>query len=152
MRRRSAPKPFHWNTRTPRADVGTVNRPQVDKSPELLTKQVQGQPASDIEERLYVALARKFGAANVVFQPSYLGPKNLTEVRPDFAVYGRPTVIIMYADGEFTHSTAEEQQHDKLQDARLFQAMQGRIDFPVHIPARELKTFTAARQAVDQRW
>jgi hypothetical protein len=146
------PKPFHWSTRTPHTDVSTLNRPQANKTPELLTKRVQGQPASDIEERLYAALARKFGGGNVYFQPSYLGPKNLTEVKPDFAVYGRPTVIIVYADGEFAHKTAEQQQHDKLQDARLFQAMQGQIDFPVHIPQRELGTAAAARQAVDQRW
>ena len=145
-------KPFKWNTRVPHADVGVVNRPEPTLTPEVLTKQVQGQPASDIEERLYAALVRKFGGGNVYFQPSYLGPKNLTEVKPDFAIYGRPTVIIVYADGEFAHKTAEQQQHDKLQDARLFQAMQGQIDFPVHIPQRELETAAAARQAVDQRW
>ena len=52
-------KPFKWNTRVPHADVGVVNRPEPTLTPEVLTKQVQGQPASDIEERLYAALVNR---------------------------------------------------------------------------------------------
>ncbi|MDD1679722.1 MAG: hypothetical protein LUO93_11140 [Methanomicrobiales archaeon] len=150
--KRKTEKPFHWNTRLPKSAVGTLNRPTPDKTAEVLFGVVQGQPASDIEERLYRALDKKFGAQHIEFQPSYLGPKNVSDVRPDFAVYGGPTVIIIYADGEFAHGTAADIEHDKLQDARLFAEMQGHIDFPVHIPGRELATAELARVAVDKRW
>lgn len=143
-------KPFKWKVPRPAGKPKREWAAPVEPEQEKLTGAVQGQPASDIEERLNNALAERFGGQNVQFQPSYLGPKNLTEVRPDFAVHGQGRVLIIYADDEFTHRDTE--QHDKVQDARLFQAMEGLIEFPVRIPGRELASKDLARQAVSQRW
>ena len=86
-------KPFVWKVSKPASADMPLQRFEAETEQEVLTQQVMGQPASDIEERLYVALGKKFGFGNVEFQPSYLGPKNLTEVRPDFAVHGAPWAI-----------------------------------------------------------
>lgn len=145
-------KPFKW--KVPKAAGKPVrdNIIEVEPEEEALTGLVRGQKASDIEERLYLALAAKFGWQNVEFQPSYIGVRNVDEVRPDFAIHGLPRMIVVYADDEFTHGTAEAKQHDKVQDARLMQKLGNMIEPPVRILGNELRTKELARQAVEQRW
>ncbi|MFA5808743.1 MAG: hypothetical protein WC935_00215 [Thermoleophilia bacterium] len=145
-------KPFKWKVIRPARPDRPLDRLEPEPDKEVLTGLVRGEPASDLEERLYGALVAKFGANNVEFQPSYLGIRNLTEVRPDFAIHGGAKIIIIFADDKFTHGTAETIEHDKLSDARLMQAMAGEIEIPVHISDRELDTKDAARAAVEKRW
>lgn len=145
-------KPFKWKVVRPTRPDRPLNRLEPEPEKEALTGLVMGEKASDLEERLYGALVAKFGAQNVEFQPSYLGMRNLSEVRPDFAIHGGPKIIIIFADDRFTHGTAKTKEHDKLQDARLMQEMGGEIEIPVHIDDRELDSKEAARKAVEDRW
>ena len=149
---RKVDKPFKWKTPRPKREDRPLERLDVKPEKEVLTGLVLGEPASDLEERLYPALGQKFGFGNIEFQPSYLGMRNLTEVRPDFAVYGGARLLIIFADDEFTHGSAEQQQKDKVSDARLMQAMGGDIEPPVHISGRELASKEDARRAVESRW
>jgi len=149
---RKKEKPFKWRVIKPARPDRPLQRLKPEPEKENLTGLVRGEKASDLEERLFGALVAKFGNQNVEFQPSYLGIRNLTEVRPDFAIHGGAKIIIIFADDKFTHGTAETIEHDKLSDARLMQAMAGEIEVPVHISDRELDTKDAARNAVEARW
>lgn len=145
-------KPFKWSVPKVASPRGPVHRVELDRLVEQLSGQIRGEPASDLEERLFVALGKHFGFENVEFSPSYLGVRNLTEVRPDFAVYGQGRIIIVYADGEFTHHTAEQKEHDRVQDLRLMSDLEGLADVPVRIPERELGSIKEAIEAVSKRW
>jgi hypothetical protein len=152
VRRKTDPKPFEWKVARPTRQDRPLDRLEIEPEKEVLTGLVMGEQASDLEERLYTALGEKFGFGNVEFQPSYLGIKNLTEVRPDFAVHGGSRIVIVYADDEFTHGSAEQKQKDKMNDARLMAQMGGYIEPPVHIMGVELKSNADARAAVEARW
>ena len=152
MPRKKQEKPFHWKVIKPQREDRPLDRLEPDKEEESLTGLVLGEKASDLEERLYYALGRKFGFDNIGFQPSYLGIRNLTEVRPDFVVYGGAKWLIVYADDEFTHGSAEQKQKDKINDARLMAMMGGDIEPPVHISGRELQSKNDAMKAVNDRW
>jgi hypothetical protein len=152
MPRKANPQPFKWQVVRPQRADRPLDRLEIEPEDEKLTGLVLGEQASDIEERLYNALGQKFGFGNIEFQPSYLGIKNLTEVRPDFAVHGGARIIIVYADDEFTHGTAEQKQRDKMNDARLMAQMSGIIEQPVHIMGMELRSKVDARAAVEARW
>lgn len=149
---RKKEKPFVWKVPKAASEERPLERLEIDTDAEGLTGIVQDQDASDIEERLYGALVSKFGKQNVVFQPSYLGIRNVDEVRPDFAIYGGARLVIVYADDEFTHGSAETKQHDKIQDARLMAMMDGEIESPVHIMGDRLRSKEDARRAVEETW
>ncbi len=116
---------------------------------EELTGIVQGQGATDIEERLYIGYLHNGVSPNdIEFQPSYIANKNMAgEIRPDFAIHiGQ--IQIWYADESYFHSTAEQRNKDAFNDARLFHEMQGRIQYPIHISGDDLETQQKADAAV----
>lgn len=122
---------------------------RISKPLEGLTGIVQGQPATDIEERLWIALLRNgVRAEDIEFQPSYLAGRNMSgEIRPDFAIHVG-LIQIWYADEDFFHRTAEQQSKDEFNDARLFSEMQGAIEFPIRISGDDLETQQKADAAV----
>ena len=119
---------------------------------EALRGEIRGQAATDIEERLFYALASRYGANRVEFQPTVLGDRNVAgEVRPDFVVTGVAMLRIYFADGEYAHKTAEAKAKDNLDDQRLFNELQGTAEYPIRIPGDDLQTQEDADRAVRER-
>jgi hypothetical protein len=135
-------------------------REAVDRQPaidmrvpaEELAGVVQGQKATDIEERMYIALLHN-GIANedIEFQPSYLAGRNMPgEIRPDFATYQSVKIMVWFADEDFFHRSAEQKNKDEQKDAELFQRMNGSIEYPIRIPGDDLDTQELADAAVGE--
>lgn len=123
-------------------DKGTaLNRPRGQVDPELLTRVVQGQKASDLEERFARGLDRNPNVYGYEFQPSYVTGRNLPgELRPDFIVY-EPIMQPVQIDGEFSHKTAEQHASDAVKDALLDEVLKGSGALPsVRIPGYKLQT------------
>lgn len=138
------PKPPRVSGR-PRAPVEGRQEPV-----ETLRGEIRGQPASDIEERLYNALVRSYGYNKVEFQPTLIGTRNvLGEIRPDFVVDSGVSLRIYFADGEYAHKSAEQRDKDAMQDKVLFHQLRGIAEFPIRIPGDDLQTQEDADEAVD---
>ena len=118
---------------------------------EALRGEVRGQPATDIEERLYYSLVKKYGSNKVDFQPTVIGTRNIIgEIRPDFVVDEGMVLSVWYADGEYAHKSAEQKERDSMQDEILFHRMQGAVEFPIRIPGDDLQTQEDADKAVEE--
>lgn len=115
-----------------------------------LEPQVQGYPATDIEERMYIALLRSgVSDADIEFQPSYIAGRNMSgEIRPDFADYSGALIRIWYADADYWHRSAAQRNKDRTNDAILFQRLNGKIEFPYRVPGRDLETQEDADRAI----
>ncbi len=122
---------------------------RITKPLEGLTGIVQGQPATDIEERMWIAFFHNgVNARDIEFQPSYLAGRSMSgEIRPDFALHFG-LIQVWYADGVFFHLTAEQKNKDAFNDMRLFHEMQGKIEFPIRISGDDLETQEKADAAV----
>jgi len=142
---------YRWRKRgTRRPDYPKVFKPR--KEPENLVGMVHGERASDIEERLYRAfLANDVKDDDIVFQPSYIAYKNLPgEIRPDFAIAGFGLLKIFFADGEYWHKPAEQKMRDKINDAILFEILEGQADYPIRIPGEKLADQDTANATVSE--
>lgn len=151
LSRSAKPKTYKWVVPTlgerPEDPYALQSEPQ-----EALRGEVRGQAATDIEERLFYALADRYGATRVEFQPTVLGDRNVVgEVRPDFVVTSAAMLRIYFADGEYAHKSAEAKAKDNLDDQRLFNELQGTAEYPIRIPGDELQTQEDADQAVRER-
>lgn len=115
---------------------------RITKPTEALAAQVQGYPATDIEERLYIALLRNgVSDADIEFQPSYIAGRNMSgEIRPDFADYSGGLIRIWYADADYWHRNAVQQKKDRFNDARLFEELNDKIEWPYRVPGDDLDT------------
>jgi hypothetical protein len=110
---------------------------------------VQGQRASDIEERFARALESDRRVEGYIFQPSFIEGRNMPgEIRPDFLVYTMfrwPVQI----DGDYFHKTAAQRAEDKEKDARLNEFLRGSGYMPVErVPGSELQTMEQAKETV----
>jgi len=116
---------------------------------EGLTGFVHGQPATDIEERMYIGfLHNDVDDSDIEYQPSYIAGRNLPgEIRPDFAVRIGLTQLY-FADGEYWHKSAEAQERDRANDAILFRKLQGSVEFPIRVPGEDLETQEEADQNI----
>ena len=117
----TATKPYKY--KLPRMAGGLsrapLNRPKKETQAEVLTQAVQGQSASDIEERFARALYKNERVEGFEFQQSYFAGRNMPgEVRPDFIVYAG-TVYPVQIDGEYAHKSAEQKATDKAKDEQL---------------------------------
>ncbi len=125
----------------------TIN---INKPTEILSGIVQGYPATDIEERHYIALL--FDGVrdeDIEYQPSYVAGRNMSgEIRPDFADYSGILIRIWYADAEYWHRSASQRQKDRFNDARLMEEMDGKIEFPYRVPGSALETQEKANNAI----
>lgn len=144
-------KVYRWRKRG-------IRRPEIPRvvkgrsEPENLVGIVQGERASDIEERLYRAfLANGVNERDIEFQPSYIAFRNLPgEIRPDFAIFGLGLIKLFFADGEYWHKTGEQKAKDKINDAILFERLEGNADYPIRIPGDKLADQDTANATVSE--
>lgn len=114
------PEPAKFDIRalTPEREYVRVQRPKpvTDDEPPL-TGMVQGQRASDIEERFARALDKLSKVTRYDFLPTILAPPNMAgSIQIDFMVYAGE-VWPVQLDGDWVHKSAEAKAHDQLQDA-----------------------------------
>lgn len=128
-----------------------LNRISPEQNTEILTGQVHGIKASDIEERFARSLYKKKLKFN--FQVSFFAGKNMPgEVRLDFMIddtFIQPVQI----DGEFAHKTAAQISKDRLNDARLDDHLRGTGALPtVRIPGELLQTQEDSDRQLSELW
>lgn len=143
-------KPFLW-PKIKQPPPEPMPSLRISAAKEELTGIVKGYEATDIEERMYIAfLHNGIDDNDIEYQPSYLAGRNMAgEIRPDFATYGG-LIQVWFADGEYFHKTAEQKNKDETNDQRLWQIMNGRIEFPIRIPGADLSTQEEADAAVGE--
>ena len=140
---------FTWHKRGPRRPEPTGLR--ITKEEEALSGFVQGETASDIEERMFRAfLYNGINYGDIEYQPSYVAGKNLPgEIRPDFALF-LGMIQLWFADGDYWHKSQHDKDKDDWNDSILFQRLEGRAEYPIRIPGEELQTQEAANRAVGE--
>ena len=142
-------KPFIWPKpkREPQDQQPALDIPLEQ---EELTGVVKGFPATDIEERMFIAFINNgVHPDDIQYQPSYLAGRNMSgEIRPDFALHVGGQIQVWYADEEFFHKTAEQQAKDNFNDSRLFEMMDDAIEWPIRIPGDDLDTQERADEAI----
>jgi len=127
-------KPLHYKIPEPKTPPfsGKTNRPQRQKTNENLTGFVDGQKASDIEERFARSLAKNRRVDSFVFQPSYIAGRNMPgEIRLDFMVYSGMVMFPIQVDGAFAHKTIAQKSEDANKDAILNDHLRGSGAMPV---------------------
>lgn len=90
---------------------------------DFLTGEVQGQSASDLEER-WAKSAYRFKVP-FSFQPSFIAGRNVPgEIRLDFMMIIASAILQpVQIDGKFAHRATKER--DRINDARLNDALKG---------------------------
>ena len=139
---KGATKVFKFKPPSAPAPV-SLNRLRPVGEQEQLTGLVQGQDASDIEERLARSLDKYPATREYEFQESYRAPRNVPgELRPDFVVFlSGATAQPLQPDGEYAHKTAEARQSDEEKDALLDEILRGTGALPtIRIPGHLLAT------------
>ena len=123
----------------------------IELQDEGLTGVVHGDPATDIEERMYRGLRNNdVDDGDIEFQPSYIAGRNMPgEIRPDYAV-SNGLIIVLFADGEFFHKTAEQRNRDRMNDSILFQRLEGRALFPIRVAGEDLETQEIADRSMEE--
>ena len=137
-----APRP----TERPEVPKATIGRPD-----EGLTGIVHGYGATDIEERMYRGLlANDVEDSNIEYQPSYIAGRNMPgEIRPDFAI-SNGMIVVLFADGEYFHKTAEQRNRDKMNDSILFKRLEGKALFPIRVAGEDLETQEIANRSIEE--
>lgn len=137
-----APKPFQYPV-VKRPSVPTrVDRVRGVSDQEVLTGQVNGMDASNLEERFARALEKH--QVEFDFQPSYAAGRNIQgEIRLDFMVYlGGGIQQPVNIDGIWIHSSAEAKRNDAIQDARLDELLNGNANPVMRVPGKQFPGFT----------
>ena len=144
-----AVKAFQYKTVKAPQTAFRHDRPQVMNDGEVLDKEVQGQAASDLEERFAKALDKNSRVTGYEFRVPYLaGRSMLGEVELDFAVYA-PLLYPVQIDGEIGHSSAEQIAKDLFNNARLDEHLRGIAAAPVvRVKWLDLQTQDDADQLV----
>lgn len=141
---------FRYKIRKPRVaktPKGTYPVPVTEK--EILTGEVQGKKATDIEERLSRALEVKGIAYQ--FQTSYIAKMSLPgEVRLDFLVFQEGLYYPIQVDGEFSHKSATQKARDRDRDAVLNHRLYGLAQPIARVPSDEYRfDLTTQESAAD---
>lgn len=90
-------------------------KPQQQRGDEFLTGVVNGQKASDIEERFARALNRV--KKGFVFRMPIISPRNmLGQLELDFLVIDEPHYYPVQIDGAYAHKAESKQQEDQKKD------------------------------------
>lgn len=119
---------------------------------EVLSGVIDGEPASDLEERFYIALISNPRVETVKYQPSFLAHRNMPgEIRPDFIVYSGGMLYPIQIDGAFTHHTAEQKAEDVSKDGMLDELLRGSGAYPTQrISGEYLQTLKDADDKVKE--
>jgi hypothetical protein len=117
------------------------------KDEEVLSGQVNGKSASDVEERSAKSMARMPTVKGYQFRYVFFGPRNSSgSVEVDYLVLmvnGRVYTVLV--DGEFAHKDAAQKSRDKLNDQKLWNKLKGQISAPpIRIPGDELSSQDAS--------
>lgn len=144
-------KPFKFKVIRPARPTLTLQRLPVEaKADEGFTGEVQGMPASDLEERFARALDR--AGLQYAFRQVYGGARNqsgTTEL--DFMVFKGPTQYPIQIDGQFAHAGGEQKQEDLMKNAILDEALRGTNAQPVQrIPYTDLGTQEETNRLVQE--
>jgi len=112
------------------------------KETEVLTGSINGEDASDLEERFAIALNGNPNVETFEYQPSFIAFRNMPgEIRPDFVVESGGMLYPIFIDGEWIHHTAEQQDQDKRNDIILDERLSGSGAWPSkHISGKHLQT------------
>ena len=123
-----------------------------EKEDEGLTKMVQGQRASNIEERFYRAAVEEEEIEQVKFQPTFGAGRNLPgEIRPDFLLWAGGIMYPVWVDGSYWHRTPEQKERDVRQVQELDMILQGSGAYPgQRVPDTDLEDMESAGRAVEK--
>jgi hypothetical protein len=87
---------------------------------EVLSGQIQGQAASDIEERCARALDKDDRIFGYTFREAVISRRNLPgQLEVDFVVYSGSLIYPIQVDGEFAHKGTGKKAEDALKDAMV---------------------------------
>lgn len=128
-----------------------LNRISPELDAEILTGQVQGKKASDIEERFAKSLyKRKMGFE---FQVSFFAGLNMPgEVRLDILIVDT-FIQPINLDGSFAHKTAAQKEKDIFNDARLDSHLAGTGALPtIRIDGELLQTQIDSDRQLREVW
>jgi hypothetical protein len=105
--------------RTNHAPVPKGKKTEVSDA-EILSGEINGQAASDIEERFYRALRKDPRIDATEFRvPVLHGKGRPGQLEVDFMVYSASEVYAFQVDGEYAHKTATQKQEDAIKDALI---------------------------------
>jgi len=125
----------------PKAKIDTpLNRPKADSLVESFAGEIQGMPASDLEERwARSADKHKHGYE---FRNVYLGARNQTDsVELDFLMYSNPAQPQpIQIDGEIGHDSEQERQKDRVKDSLLDNELRGQASPVIRVKWDRLQT------------
>jgi hypothetical protein len=114
------PEEYKFNVRAlkPERPYVKVQRPKpIGADDEALTGIVDGQAASDIEERFALALRANVKVSYFEFRKVIIAPRlEAGSIEIDFLVHAG-TIWPIQTDGEYFHKSAEARAHDELQDS-----------------------------------
>lgn len=161
-RTKGAAKAFHYR-QPPTPPLGSANRAEPQNDVEVLDKVVQGKRASDIEERFARGLDKTASVDGYDFIVHEITGANLPgEAQLDFLVYSGGEQFAVQIDGQFAHKSAAQRESDRIQDARLSQAIKDQVSAPfptagvpangliARVPGLLLETQAAADQLVSE--
>ena len=90
---------------------------QLQADDEGLTGQIQGYPASDIEERFARALDRDERVSSYTFREAVIAGRNLPgQLEVDFMIQTGAIVKPVQVDGEFAHKGLSKKEEDAMKD------------------------------------
>jgi hypothetical protein len=93
---------------------------QQDIQDEGLTGMVNGEPASDLEERFARALDKDTRVNGYSFREAVISARNLPgQLEVDFVVQVGPMVYPIQVDGEFAHKGTSKKQSDRIKDMEV---------------------------------
>lgn len=126
-------KQFKWK----KVRIPAIERPVIQRTPnigEVLTGYIDGSNASDLEERSSRALQKwntgfQFRTQWIPSDPPVMlsvndsGRDQQGNVEADFLIEVMGLPVAINDDGEFSHRTAEQVEHDRIQDEKLAEIM-----------------------------
>ena len=134
----------------PRIDDFPMNRIQkLSDDVEELSGEVDGVPASDIEERFARALIK--AGLPFEFRKPVLAPRNMPgSYEIDFLVYKDGLEYPVQIDGEYAHKSAEQRAKDQLKDMVLNNAKRGEFEPVTRVEYTKLDTQEVADNTVEE--
>jgi hypothetical protein len=146
------PKPFRYSKFRMARYNGTPPKSNELKDTEVLTGSINGEDASDLEERFAIAMNNNKNIDTFEYQPSFIAFKNMPgEIRPDFIVESGGMLFPIFVDGEWIHQSAEQQGQDRINDTILDERLSGSGAWPSrHISGKDLQTPEDAAKTVKE--
>jgi len=137
---------FKYKLNRPRHDDLPLGTPTVVRSDETLTGWVNGNKASDIEERFARALSSI--GKEFAFRLPVISPRNMLGwLEVDFLVAHIPYYYPIQIDGEYAHKNESKKQKDAMKDILVYENLRneyGNVVPVIRIPGSYLATHEEA--------